>query len=90
MTPEEIEKILQSNAKAIESNSAAIAETRREVSALYQTLLELVQHTSQLARDRSVMFEILRGLNEDRVTLHENLAEIASSLAKLAERGNLD
>ena len=77
MTPEEIEKILQSNTKAIETNSAAIAETRWEVSTLYQTLSELVQHTSQLARDRSVMFEVLRGLNKDRVTLHENLYQFS-------------
>jgi hypothetical protein len=36
MTPEEIEAILKSNAKAIASNSNAIVETRREINSLYQ------------------------------------------------------
>ena len=82
MTPEEVEAILQSNAKAIEANSNAIAESRRQVSALYQLNAELV-------RDRATMFEILQGLNEDRVTNSENisiLAEQSSRQNQLLER----
>ena len=82
MTPEEVEAILQSNAKAIEANSNAIAESRRQISALYQLNAELV-------RDRATMFEILQGLNEDRVRTSENisiLAEQSSRQNQLLER----
>lgn len=84
MTPEEMQAILQSNAKAIASNSTMIAASRRETEALYQLASELV-------RDRAVMYEILSGLNQDRVSLHENLASMAENVAKIAEsvsRGN--
>lgn len=82
MTPEEVEAILQSNAKAIEANSNAIAESRRQISALYQLNAELV-------RDRATMFEILQGLNEDRIRTAENisiLAEQSSRQNQLLER----
>ena len=82
MTPEEIEAILKSNAKAIAVNSNAIAESRRQISALYQLNAELV-------RDRATMFEILQGLNEDRVRTAENisiLAEQSSRQNQLLER----
>ena len=82
MTPEQIEAILQSNAKAVASNSNAIAESRREINSLYQI-------GAELARDRSVMYDILRGLNEDRATTAENisiLAEQASRQNQLLER----
>ena len=82
MTPEEIEAILQSNAKAIEANSNAIAESRRQISALYQLNAELV-------RDRATMIEIPQGLNEDRVRTSENisiLAEQSSRQNQLLER----
>ncbi|MGV2831990.1 hypothetical protein [Myxosarcina sp. GI1(2024)] len=84
MTPEEVEAILQSNAKAIASNSNAIAESRRETNALYNICSELARNTSELARDRAVMYEILRGLNEDRVTTLENLSGIAENVANLS------
>lgn len=89
MTPEEIEAILQSNAKAIEANSNAIAESRRETNALFNICSELAQNTSELARDRAVMYEVLRGLNEDRVRTAENisiLAEQSSRQNQLLER----
>ena len=77
MTPEQIEAILQSNAKAIASNSDTIAEVRREVSGLYQIASELV-------RDRATMYDILRSLNEDRLKTSENLAAIAENVARIA------
>ena len=76
MTPEEVEAILQSNAKAIEANSNAIAESRRQISGLYQLNAELV-------RDRATMYEILRGLNEDRVRTAENISSISENVANL-------
>jgi ABC-type phosphate transport system ATPase subunit len=82
MTPEQVEAILTSNAKAIASNSNAIAESRREINSLYQI-------GADLARDRAVMYEILRGLNEDRVRTAENisiLAEQSSRQNQLLER----
>lgn len=82
MTPEQVEAILTSNAKAVEANSNAIAESRKQVGALYQLNAELV-------RDRATMFEILRGLNEDRVKTAENifiLAEQSSRQNQLLER----
>ena len=82
MTPEQVEAILASNAKAIQANSNAIAESRRQIDALYQLNAELV-------RDRATMYEILRGLNEDRVRTAENisiLAEQSSRQNQLLER----
>ena len=75
MTPEQVEAILQSNAKAIEANSNAIAESRRQISALYQLNAELV-------RDRATMFEILQGLNEDRVRTAENISILAEQSSR--------
>lgn len=75
MTPEQVEAILQSNAKAIEANSNAIAESRRQTSALYQLNAELV-------RDRATMFEILQGLNEDRVRTAENISILAGQSSR--------
>ena len=89
MTPEEVEAILQSNAKAIEASSNAIAESRRETNALYNICSELARNASELARDRAVMYEILRGLNEDRVRTAENisiLTEQSSRQNQLLER----
>ena len=77
MTPEQIEKILESNSRAIASNSDAIAESRRQSNVLYQLNAELV-------RDRATMFDILRGMNEDRVRTSENLASIAEDVARIA------
>jgi hypothetical protein len=85
MTPEEIQAILQSNAKAIEANSNAIAESRRETNALYNICSELAHNTSELARDRAVMYEILRGLNEDRVRTAENLYAMAEQMTRQNE-----
>ncbi|MGL6344737.1 MAG: hypothetical protein ACRC80_37000 [Waterburya sp.] len=90
MTPEQIEAILESNAKAIASNSdtiadvkrqtqTQIAESQRQINAVYQLNAELI-------RDRATMLEILRGLNDDRVRTSENLASIAENIARIAER----
>ena len=79
--PEQVEAILESNSKAIAANSDTVAEVRRQaqrqIDALYQLNAELV-------RDRATMFEILRGLNEDRVRTAENLASIAENVARIA------
>jgi DNA-binding transcriptional MerR regulator len=88
MTPEQIEAILESNSKAIAANSDTIAEVRkqtqvqiaesqRQIDALYQLNAELV-------RDRVTMLEILRGLNEDRIRTSENLASLAENVARIA------
>ena len=77
MTPEQVEAILQSNAKAIEANSNAIAQSRRETAALYN-------FCSELARDRAIMYEVLQGLNEDRLKNAENLASLAENVARIA------
>lgn len=89
MTPEQIEAILESNSKAIAANSdtiaevrkqtqAQIAESQRQIEALYQLNAELV-------RDRVTMLEILRGLNEDRIRTSENLASLAENVARIAD-----
>jgi ABC-type transporter Mla subunit MlaD len=81
MTPEQIEAILESNSKAIAANSDTIAEVRRQsqrqIDALYQLNAELV-------RDRATMFEIIRGLNDDRISTSENLASLAENVARIA------
>lgn len=81
MTPEQIEAILESNSKAIAANSDTIAEVRRQsqrqIDALYQLNAELV-------RDRVTMFEIIRGLNDDRIRTSENLASMAENVARIA------
>jgi ABC-type transporter Mla subunit MlaD len=82
MTPEQIEAILESNSKAIAANSDTVAEVRRQsqrqIDALYQLNAELV-------RDRATMFEIIRGLNDDRMRTSENLASIAENVARIAD-----
>lgn len=78
MTPQEIEAILAVLAKAIEANSNAISESRRQTNALYQLNAELV-------RDRAVMFNILQGLNEDRVRTAENLSLMAEQIGRQNE-----
>jgi DNA-binding transcriptional MerR regulator len=89
MTPEQIEAILESNSKAIAANrdtiaevrkqtQAQIAESQRQIEALYQLNAELV-------RDRVTMLEILRGLNEDRIRTSENLASLAENVARIAD-----
>jgi septal ring factor EnvC (AmiA/AmiB activator) len=81
MTPEQIEAILESNAKAIAANSDTIAEVRRQT----QTqMTESQRQIGALIRDRSAMLEILQGLNEDRIKTSENLASIAENVARIA------
>ena len=81
MTPEQIEAILESNAKAIAANSDTIAEVRKQT----QTqIAESQRQISALIRDRSAMLEILQGLNEDRIRTSENLASIAENVARIA------
>lgn len=90
MTPEQIEAILESNAKAIASNSDTIADVRRQTQtqiAESQRQIDAVyQLNAELIRDRATMLEILRGLNDDRVRTSENLASIAENIARIAER----
>ncbi len=80
MTPEQVEAILESNAKAIASNTRAMADYRKysqgQIDALYNLSAELM-------RDRAVMFNILRSLNDDRVRTSENLASIAENMTTL-------
>lgn len=78
MTPEQVEAILASNAKAIEANSNAIAQSRREINSIYNLCREI-------ASDRAVMYEILQGLSEDRINLQENIAQIATNVARIAD-----
>ena len=89
MTPEQVESILESNAKAIAANSDTIAEVRkqtqtqiaesqRQINAVYQLNAELI-------RDRATMLEILQGLNEDRIRTSENLVSIAENVARIAD-----
>ncbi|MDJ0575152.1 MAG: hypothetical protein QNJ65_08300 [Xenococcaceae cyanobacterium MO_234.B1] len=88
MTPEQIEAILESNAKAIAANSDAIAEGRKQTQAQIaesQRQIEaLYQLNAELIRDRATMLEILRGLNEDRIRTSENLASLAENVARIA------
>lgn len=81
MTPEQVERILESNSKAIAANSDTVAEVRRQsqrqIDALYQLNAELV-------RDRATMFEIIRGLNDDRIRTSENLSSLAENVARIA------
>ena len=68
--------------KRSHSNSDTIADVRRQsqrqIDALYQLNAELV-------RDRATMFEIIRGLNDDRIRTSENLASIAENVARIAD-----
>ena len=70
-------KRINSNAKAIE----AIAEDRRRID---EQISQTNHQIAQIARNQGAMFEIIQELSKDRVTLSENLASIAQSLAKLA------
>ncbi len=88
MTPEQIEAILESNSKAIAANSDTIAEVRRQTQAQIaesqRQINALYQLNAELVRDRATMFEILRGLNDDRIKTSENLASLAENVARIA------
>lgn len=99
MTPEQIETILESNSRAIASNSDTVAELRRQTQTQIEEIRKqtqtqiaesqrqinaLYQLNAELIRDRATMLEILRGLNEDRVATSENLANLAENVARIA------
>lgn len=86
MTPEQIEAILESNSKAIVSNSDTIAEVRRQtqtqineirrqtqaqVAEAQRQISAVYQLNAELIRDRATMLEILQGLNDDRISTSE-------------------
>ena len=89
MTPQQIEAILESNAKAIAANSDTIAEARRQaqvqISEAQRQISAVYQLNAELIRDRATMLQILQGLNNDRITTAENLASIAKNVARIAE-----
>ncbi|MGL5075506.1 MAG: hypothetical protein ACRDBG_06640 [Waterburya sp.] len=89
MTPEQIEAILESNAKAIAANSDTIAEARRQtqtqIAEAQRQIGAVYQLNAELVRDRATMLQILQGLNEDRVRTAESLASIAENVARIAE-----
>ncbi len=64
-------------AEGRKQTQAQIAESQRQIEALYQLNAELI-------RDRATMLEILRGLNEDRIRTSENLASLAENVARIA------
>jgi chemotaxis protein histidine kinase CheA len=88
MTPEQIEAILESNAKAIAANSDTIAEVRRQtqtqITESIRQIDAVYQLSAELVRDRATMLQILQGLNDDRIRTSENLASIAENVARIA------
>ena len=95
MTPEQIEAILESNARAIASNSDAIAEGKRQVEEMrrqtsaqiaesQRQINALYQLSGELVRDRATMLQILQGLNDDRIRTSENIASLAENVARIA------
>lgn len=99
MTPEQIERILESNSRAIASNSDTVAEVRRvaqtqidemrrqtqtQIAESQRQINAVYQLSAELVRDRATMLEILRGLNEDRIRTSSNLASIAENVARIA------
>lgn len=88
MTPEQIESILESNAKAIAANSDTIAEARRQtqtqIAEAQRQISAVYQLNAELVRDRATMLQILQGLNDDRIRTSENLASIAENVARIA------
>lgn len=89
MTPEQVEAILESNAKAIAANSDTIAEVRRQtqtqIAESQRQINALYQLNAELVRDRATMFEILQGLNEDRIRTTENLYAMAEQMTRQNE-----
>lgn len=99
MTPEQVESILESNAKAIAANSDTVAEVRRQtqtqvdemrrqtqaqVAEAQRQINAVYQLNAELVRDRSTMLQILQGLNEDRIRTSENLATLAENTTRIA------
>ena len=89
MTPEQIEAILESNAKAIAANSDTIAQARREtqtqIAETQRQIGAVYQLNAELVRDRATMLQVLQGLNDDRIRTSENLASIAENVARIAD-----
>ena len=88
MTPEQVESILESNAKAIQSNSNAIAEGRKQIEEMRKQTGAMVAESQRqidaLFRDRSAILEIFQVLNNDRTRTSENLSSIAENVARIA------
>ena len=89
MTPEQVERILESNAKAIAANSDTIAQARREtqtqIAETQRQIGAVYQLNAELVRDRATMLQVLQGLNDDRIRTSENLASIAENVARIAD-----
>ncbi len=89
MTPEQFEQILESNARAIASNSQTIADARKEtqimVAESQKKIDSIYNLTAELVRDRLTTLQMLRSLNEDRVTNAEHLATIAENIANISQ-----
>lgn len=82
MTPEEIEQILQSNAKAIQSNSEGISELRRITAEINRridsSLAQIASNTSAILADHTLIYQRLERLEENQI----RLIDILSSMNK--------
>lgn len=100
MTPEEIEQILQSNAKAIQANSDGIAELRRQMAEITRrmdaTLAQMSntttqisssinQLTSTIATDHALTYQRLTHLEDNQTRLIDILRNINNRVQGLEE-----
>ena len=79
----ELEKLIESNAKAISALSQDIAEMRRDRSHIYGLMRDLTEKMSQLVSHQAVNYEVLNNLDQRQQQLTEIQKSISQTLEKI-------
>ena len=85
----ELEKLIESNAKAISALSQDIAEMRRDRSHIYGLMRDLTEKMSQLVSHQAVNYEVLNNLDQRQQQLtvqQQQLIEIQKSISQTLEK----
>ena len=105
MFPEELRKLIASNAKAIEALASQQAEQHqaqlerqramdRQIAELTRTVGAVVRETSgavaTLIENRATMYELITQVSESQATMNEPIAQIAAAITQLANQSAKD
>lgn len=94
MTSEELQQLIESNAKAIEALATQQTErqrnTDRQIAELTRTVGTFVRETSDvvsnLMNDRATMYELISQNSEAQASINESLSQIAEAVSKMANK----
>ncbi|ABW31463.1 hypothetical protein [Acaryochloris marina] len=96
MTSEELQQLIESNAKAIEALATQQTErqrhTDRQIAELTRTVSTFVRETSDvvsnLMNDRATMYELISQNSEAQASINESLSQIAEAISRIADKDN--